>query len=366
MNLRFKLLSFVAIALAFVSCNQQTTINGNFSDGGTSAISLERIGLDNSATPITTGEMKSGKFCLEFKEAPKAGLYRIKFGQPQMLFVLDGTEKKIKVEGTMADLNQGKFKITGSKVAEEVSKSLNELMVGQVTLEGAMAKIEAATSPLSKGFLAVNLLGFRGEFIEKHKGIIADLKAQYPESEFTKTYESYIVQAEQAAKQEQASATIAVGMEAPDIDLPSPKGKNHKLSTLRGKAVLIDFWASWCGPCRRANPHVVDVYNRYKAKGFTVYSVSLDGVDGRTRSQLGNENSINEFMKDAKQKWVEAINKDGLIWDTHVSDLKKWDCEPAAKYGVRSIPKTFLVDKDGKIAAIDPRDNLEEELKKIL
>lgn len=339
---------------------------GNFSDAGDATVTLDRIGLDNSSTPINTAEMKSGKFTVDFKEPIKPGLYRIKMGQPQVIFVLDGTENKINIEGTIANLNQGKFTIKGSKTAEEVTNSLSELLNGQITIEAAQAKINAANNPLAKGLLAVQLLGFQGNFLAQHKSIVAELKTKYPESEFTKTYESFIVQSEQAAMQQRASETIQVGMEAPDIELPSPSGKSYKLSNLKGKVVLIDFWASWCGPCRRANPHVVDIYKRYKSKGFTVFSVSLDGVDSRTKAQLNDEASINQFMVNAKQAWVGAIEKDGLEWETHVSDLKKWECAPAAAYGVRSIPKTFLLDKDGKIAAVDPRENLEEEIKKLL
>ena len=107
-------------------------------------------------------------------------------------------------------------------------------------------------------------------------------------------------------------------------------------------------------------------YNQYKSKGFTVYSVSLDGVDSRTKAQLSGESQIKEYTDNAKTAWMGAIEKDGLIWDTHVSDLKKWESAPAGVYGVRAIPKTFLVGRDGKIAAVDPRDNLEEEVKKAL
>jgi len=128
----------------------------------------------------------------------------------------------------------------------------------------------------------------------------------------------------------------------------------------------LDFWASWCGPCRRANPKVVKAYNKYKSQGFTVFNVSLDGVDERTKSRMKSQEDIDKRMEQSKKKWLAAIEKDGLIWDNHVSDLKKWDSAASKKYGVRSIPTTFLIDRDGKIAALNPRANLEEEIKKLL
>jgi thiol-disulfide isomerase/thioredoxin len=111
---------------------------------------------------------------------------------------------------------------------------------------------------------------------------------------------------------------------APDIALKNPEGKVIKLSSLRGKIVLIDFWASWCGPCRKENPNVVAVYNKYKDKGFTVYSVSLD--------------------KDA-EAWKRAIKADGLIWPNHVSDLLQWESPMPQLYGFQGIPYTVLIDK---------------------
>ena len=97
-----------------------------------------------------------------------------------------------------------------------------------------------------------------------------------------------------------------------------------------------------------------------------MFSVSLDGVDSRTKQQLGSEAQVKEFSNRAKEAWVAAIEKDNLTWDTHVSDLKKWESDPAKIYGVQSIPKTFLIGKDGKIVAVNPRDNLEEEILKVL
>ena len=137
-----------------------------------------------------------------------------------------------------------------------------------------------------------------------------------------------------------------IGSKAPELELESPSGKKLKLSSLKGKVVLIDFWASWCGPCRRENPAVVKMYGEYKNKGFEIFSVSLD--------------------KD-KAKWEEAIKADQLSWDNHVSDLQGWQSPAAKLYGVTAIPKTFLLGKDGTIIAKDLRgEALEKKIGEVL
>lgn len=125
-----------------------------------------------------------------------------------------------------------------------------------------------------------------------------------------------------------------IGAIAPELAFKDPDGHVRKLSDLRGKVVLIDFWASWCGPCRRESPNVRNVYAKYHDKGFEIFSVSLD--------------------RDAAS-WKKAIQDDQLVWPNHVSDLKQWQSEAAAIYGVRSIPSMFLLDKDGRIVAKDLR-----------
>lgn len=142
------------------------------------------------------------------------------------------------------------------------------------------------------------------------------------------------------------SPTSANSEMAPEIISKSPEGKTVRLSDLRGKFVLIDFWASWCGPCRKENPNVVRLYKQYKNKNFTVFSVSLD--------------------KDA-QAWKQAILADGLIWPNHVSDLMQWDTPLLQTYNFNSIPHTVLVDKTGKVIARNLRgESLEQKLKEIL
>lgn len=135
------------------------------------------------------------------------------------------------------------------------------------------------------------------------------------------------MQAQQKAQQ--SSAKVKVGEVAPDITLDTPEGEKVSLSDFRGKYVLVDFWASWCKPCRAENPNVVRVYNKYKSKGFEILGVSLDR---------------------ARDPWLKAIKDDGLEWP-HISDLGFWNSKAAQDYGVKSIPYTVLVDKEGKVIA---------------
>lgn len=136
----------------------------------------------------------------------------------------------------------------------------------------------------------------------------------------------------------------AEGASAPDIVLNDPFGKKVSLSELRGKIVLIDFWASWCGPCRMENPNNVKLYNKYKNSGFEIFGVSLD---------------------DNRDAWVAAINKDKLLWP-HGSDLLKWNSSVVSQYNISAIPYTVLVDKEGKIIAKELRgEELAFKLKEI-
>jgi peroxiredoxin len=138
---------------------------------------------------------------------------------------------------------------------------------------------------------------------------------------------------------------VVSGMEAPDIVMADRDGKTRRLSDLRGKVVLIDFWASWCRPCRAENPNVVRLYHQYKDKGFDIFSVSLDN---------------------SRDKWLQAIDADGLVWENHVSDLRGWSSAGGRLYGINSIPATVLIDRDGKVLARNLRgQELENKLKEL-
>ena len=341
----------VLIVGFFASCGQTTTssISGNIKNAANLEAAFEEVvSLMQPPLPIAKVPIDaSGNFKIDLPDGAKAGIYRLRIGQKQMNFVFSGKEKAIKLDADLATLARTNYTVTGSPDTELYLNTFNDLASGKGNVESVKKAIETAPNPLMSMLTILQIQDFADpKYLDLHKGVLSGLEKNYPNSVHARDYATILNQLKnQSALAEAGATSIAIGQPAPDIALPNPSGKILKLSDLKGKIVLLDFWASWCGPCRRANPAVVAAYNKFNKKGFEIFSVSLD--------------------KD-RDKWVDAIAQDHLGWDYHVSDLKFWSSQAAQLYKVQAIPQQFLIGRDGKIiASAQAGGSLEAQLEKL-
>ncbi|MCW3076590.1 MAG: Alkyl hydroperoxide reductase [Bacteroidetes bacterium] len=354
-----KLIITIATIVTLASCSEEKKgsfeLKGTFSDSKGEMIFLEKL---TSPQPVLVDSVvldEKGNF--EFKNyIPKIGFYRIKTSpQNFAMLVLDSSDK-VNVTGSIKDLGNT-YKATGSPETTlfiEYTELQKQNRIQMDSLNQAFQSIMQASKmdslrmdSLSKMFQApyeaimnkynklvaakvknntnmyASIMAIQSMEPDKNRDLYLaldkGLTAKYPNDKTVRTFHEMI---------NKIMATTT-GQEAPEILSPTPEGKELALSSLKGKVVLIDFWASWCGPCRKEMPNVVKAYNKYKDKGFEIYGVSLD---------------------QDKDRWVEAIKKDGITWP-QVSDLKYWDSEAAKIYGVQGIPYTVLLNKEGQIIA---------------
>lgn len=362
-----------ALAFTLWSCQETgTVIEGQINNAANLQVFLDEIRIGKASNVIDKVDLDAnGYFKMVFPEGLNPGVYNLRIGAKRINLALNGDESKVRINGDLATLQSYAVEVSGCSSTQTLVNTMQGLIQRKYNLTDIQNFVDTVANPHNAAFIAYTaFLQNPGPAIAIHKKANERLLAAYPDSESAIAFNEYVgtAEARAVAQQQRSSGPIQVGMEAPDIALPNPEGKEYALSDLRGKIVLLDFWASWCGPCRRENPNVVEVYNRYKDQGFTVYSVSLDGLDSRGRARFQDESTLQQALKGQEQRWVNAIQQDGLSWEYHVSDLRKWESVAGRSYGVRSIPRTFLIDREGKIAAVNLRGagQIEQALKALL
>lgn len=362
----------IAFAFAILAACAKTqdgfVINGRIEQAGNLKAQFDQLnGPTEAFEQLESVEIDgNGAFAIRLPQTPPAGVYRLRIGARKLPLVLDGSEDAVTVGGSLDGLERYGYEVTGSNSAQSFQQMVAALMTRERTPEDAAAYADTVANPYAAVYLGELALG-SGAYLDALKRARERLENASPGTPYGTNYSLWVNNIEADYERAQAQDRIRVGQPAPNITLPNPDGDAVSLSDLKGKVVLLDFWASWCGPCRRANPTVVDVYNRYKDAGFTVYSVSLDGFDDRMRQRISEAGALETRLAAQREKWKRAIAADELSWPYHVSDLRKWSALPAQTYGVTAIPKTFLIDREGTIAAVNVHaGRLEQELKPLL
>jgi len=342
------LFGLILMAISCQTAKDEFSIKGTIEGIETGKIYLQRL-VEGQPQNIDTADVVDGKFTFKGKmEMPDFRLLVLNEQDYFAPFFLDNSSitVKAKKDSLRAATYKGSpsqdiFKIYMTEV-EKLSKDMQAL---QTKFQNAMSTgntDEAEKAKIDGQAMQDNNLFYTKNFVKEHKNSVvsayfalAVLAGQVNGAELDSIVSSfpaeigtseYVIKLKEIVQEQKKTA---VGVEAPDFTMNDQEDKPITLSSLRGKIVLIDFWASWCAPCRQENPNVVKLYNQYHDKGFEILGVSLD--------------------KD-KESWMKAIKDDQLSW-LHVSDLQYWQNAVARLYGVNSIPQTYLLDKEGKIIA---------------
>lgn len=367
-----KIFFYLSLAVFIFSCgkkNATITIKGSLVNGNEKYIYLNELLINGLGKTDSVQLSGSGSF--KFKRpVDYPSFFSLRVNKSKAITLLAMPGEKIKITGNAGKLFET-YKLSGSEESAKCQMLAYHLTQTQHSLDSInqvykqylnnknIVNIRNMLTGVYDGFVTKEH-NFVSDFVEKNpksfSSILAlyeqieantfvlnedsDLKyfekvdvglfTTYPKAPYVQTLHANVNEMREQQKVAKLKRMISdLGAKAPDFGLPTPKGDTIRLSSTRGKVVLLDFWASWCGPCREDNPNLVPIYKKYKSHGFEIFQVSLDKT---------------------KEAWTKAISEDHLTW-INVSDLKYWQSPVAKIYNVDAIPSSFLLDKDGSIIA---------------
>lgn len=372
-----KNLTTLLLCVFMAACSQKKdghfVVTGKIKNIADQHVYLEQLYFgDKEPEVLDTAEMKNGSFTLKGMGTEET-LFRVRFEKESNNYLIINDQAEINLEADAKDNS-----INSQKVNSPANKGLKDLIMGMITRGEAMDNAAAVTDSLQTAgndslftieknkltLMSDDFQSYLKKYIDSSNDPVLtifaigndrtadatvinervkNLKKRFPThtgiADMIVQYNKYLAEQNKPKAQTQTPTRPEVGAMAPDFTLTDVDGKPFSLSQMKGQYVLVDFWASWCGPCRGENPNVVAAYNKYKNKNFTVLGVSLDEV---------------------KDKWLKAIKDDNLTWK-HVSDLKGWYSSVVPLYGFDGIPYNVLIDPQGKIIATELRESALDE-----